>query len=640
MYGPTETTIWSTAAKIEPDSRVTIGKPLLNTQIYVVDGKLQPVATGEVGELLIGGEGVARGYLNRPELTAEKFPSDHFSKRPGAGLYRTGDLVRLRDDGSIEFVGRADHQVKVRGHRIELGEIETVLGQHPGVRQAVVTLREDAPGDQRLAAYVVPQAGANGEANSTAMTQWQMIWDGTYQRDAGPDPMFNIVGWKSSYTGQPIPAEEMREWVQGAADRILALKPARVLEIGCGSGLLLFRLAPRCEYYCGTDFSPTTIRQLEAGLARQNSKLPITLCQRPAEDFSGWADGSFDTVVLNSVVQYFPDWEFLVRVLEGAARVVKPGGHIFVGDVRSLPLLPNFYASIEIAQAPETLTMAELKQRVQRRASEEKELVLAPEFFNALRARLPRLRRAEVQLKSARHQNELTRFRYDVLLQVGDGEMTAGNGRPAAETTLAEFANRPCLGFASAKLPAQLRQFLKEKLPEAMVPSAFVILEQLPLTPNGKIDRNALPKPVARPTGAGPAFTPAQTELEKTIAGIWQELLQVEQAGLHDNFFDLGGHSLLLAQVPGRLREVFDVDLPLIKLFQHTTISALTKFLREGDEEKVSFEGIRNRAARQQKAFGRRGVQPAASRSSPVVSKNGSRSSGSENHAGANGTQL
>jgi amino acid adenylation domain-containing protein len=608
MYGPTETTVWSTAAKIEPGRPITIGKPLANTQAYVLDETLRPVAAGQLGELVIGGDGVAQGYLNQPELTEEKFIPDVFGHRPGARLYRTGDLVRLQKDGTLEFAGRTDLQVKLRGHRIELGEIETVLGGHPLVRQAIAAVREDSPGDQRLVAYVVPRRQAAVEASSVAVSQWQMIWDGTYHRpEAGSDPTFNIVGWKSSYTGKPIPGEEMREWVEGTVDRIRALKPARILDIGCGSGLLLFRLAPGCESYCGTDFSGETIRRLEATLAGQQPKLPVKLFQRPAEDFSGWEDGSFDVVVLNSVIQYFPNWEYLVRVLEGATRVLKPGGHIFVGDVRSLPLLNSFYASLEMGQAAETLTVADMKQRIQRRASEEKELALAPEFFNALRALFPRIRRAEVQLKKGRYQNELTRYRYDVILHTTTEirSFPAIDGASMAESILASFANRPVLGFVSAELPAKLRQFLKEKLPEVMVPSAFVVLDQLPLTPNGKVDRKALPKPVTRALASGAEFIPVETELEKSIAAIWCELLQLDRVGLHDNFFDLGGHSLLLAQIPARLREKLQVEVALIELFQHTTISGLAKFLRHGSEPNGAFDGIKDRAARQHLAFAR-----------------------------------
>jgi amino acid adenylation domain-containing protein len=161
-YGPTEATITATAFEIPPDPagnttyrRVPIGRPLANRAIYILDQNGNPVPIGVHGHLHIGGEGLARGYLNRPDLTAEKFIPDPFSAEPGARMYKTGDLACYRADGNIEFLGRADHQVKIRGIRIELGEVEAVLRRHPAVREAVVLAREDAPGEKRLVAYAV-----------------------------------------------------------------------------------------------------------------------------------------------------------------------------------------------------------------------------------------------------------------------------------------------------------------------------------------------------------------------------------------------------------------------------------------------------------------------------------------------------
>lgn len=160
FYGPTETTVWSTLQRFESAAdRIVIGRPLANTQIYIVDRDGNPTPIGVPGELLIGGDGVAKGYLNQPELTAEKFIPDTFSKAAGARLYRTGDLGRYLPDGRVEFAGRIDNQVKIRGFRIELGEIETVLTQQPTVRESVVLAREDQAGDKRLVAYVVAEAG-------------------------------------------------------------------------------------------------------------------------------------------------------------------------------------------------------------------------------------------------------------------------------------------------------------------------------------------------------------------------------------------------------------------------------------------------------------------------------------------------
>jgi amino acid adenylation domain-containing protein len=159
MYGPTETTIWSTTCHVEePGSFVSIGRPIANTQVYLLDTELQPVPMGEVGEMFLGGDGVARGYWNRTELTAERFLTlPHVAPQR---IYRTGDLARFLPDGNIEFLGRADFQVKLRGHRIEPGEIEAVLEQCPGVRQAVIVVREDREGDKRLVAYLVAESAA------------------------------------------------------------------------------------------------------------------------------------------------------------------------------------------------------------------------------------------------------------------------------------------------------------------------------------------------------------------------------------------------------------------------------------------------------------------------------------------------
>ncbi|HEX5885293.1 MAG TPA: amino acid adenylation domain-containing protein, partial [Pyrinomonadaceae bacterium] len=160
LYGPTETTIWSTVKRLDPDCPPTIGQPLANTQIYVLNRSLQPTPAGVAGELYIGGAGLARGYLKRPELTSERFVPNPFSDEPGACLYRTGDLVRYLPNGDIEYLDRIDLQIKIRGFRIELGEIETVLGQHPGVRQAVVAARENPSGEKVLVAYVVLEEDA------------------------------------------------------------------------------------------------------------------------------------------------------------------------------------------------------------------------------------------------------------------------------------------------------------------------------------------------------------------------------------------------------------------------------------------------------------------------------------------------
>ena len=288
LYGPSEDTTYSTYALRSATGPATIGRPIANTQVYLLDARLNPVPVGVPGELYIGGDGVVRGYLYRPALTAERFIPDPFSEEAGARLYRTGDLARYLPDGNIEFLGRIDHQVKVRGYRIELGEIEAVLGQQPSVRETVVLAREDEPGDKRLVAYVVP----NDE-------------------------------------------------------------------------------------------------------------------------------------------------------------------------------------------------------------------------------------------------------------------------------------HEPAV--------SELRRFLQKKLPEYMVPSAFVTLEALPLTPNGKVDRRTLPAPDRVRSELEGVFVAPRTPAEEVLAGIWAQVLGVEQVGVYDSFFELGGHSLLATQVVSRIRQAFQVELPLRDFFGIPTVAGLAQ---------------------------------------------------------------
>ncbi|TFW03103.1 amino acid adenylation domain-containing protein, partial [Oxalobacteraceae bacterium OM1] len=163
LYGPTETTIYSTGGQVLSPEAISIGRPVANTSIWILDEQRQPCPIGTPGEIWIGGDGVALGYLNRAELTAERFIDDPFSAAPGAKLYRTGDRGRWRTDGCVEHLGRCDFQLKVRGFRIEPGEIEACLASRPDVAHSVVIAREDAPGDTRLVAYVVPGAGTPEE---------------------------------------------------------------------------------------------------------------------------------------------------------------------------------------------------------------------------------------------------------------------------------------------------------------------------------------------------------------------------------------------------------------------------------------------------------------------------------------------
>ncbi|MDB5059708.1 MAG: Glutamate-semialdehyde aminotransferase [Chloroflexi bacterium] len=304
-YGPTEGTTFTCCYPIpaqlgESGEPLPIGRPIANTQVYILDRYLRPVPIGVPGELYIGGAGVARGYLNRPELTAEKFVADPFSGRPGARLYRSGDLVRYLADGNLEFLGRIDQQVKLRGFRIEPGEIEVLLRREPGVADAVVVLREDRPGDQRLVAYLVPQgvpAGADAlrAALQTALPPYMVpsafVWldavpltpNGKVDRQALPLPG---AGERSQAVAYVAPELALHRQLVAIWEELLDARPIGIkdnfFDLG-GHSLLAARLMLRIRETCGeqlplsTLFAGATIERLAAAMEQPDSAEPESL---------------------------------------------------------------------------------------------------------------------------------------------------------------------------------------------------------------------------------------------------------------------------------------------------------------------------------------------------------------------------
>jgi len=267
MYGPTETTIWSSAAHVtRDDATIHIGQPIANTQLYILDPHLQPVPLGVTGELHIGGVGLARGYRKRPELTTERFIPDPFSTEPGARLYKTGDVARRREDGTIEVLGRLDHQVKIRGFRIELGEIEAVLSTHPNVLNAVVMAREDTPGDKRLVAYVTTRNGESPKASElrsllqnklpeymvpsafVTLDRLPLTPNGKVDRKALPKPDFEATTDKSKLVAPGTPTEVI---LAGIWSEVLGLKQVGVhdnfFDLGGHSLLMVQVQTQACE---------------------------------------------------------------------------------------------------------------------------------------------------------------------------------------------------------------------------------------------------------------------------------------------------------------------------------------------------------------------------------------------------------
>jgi SAM-dependent methyltransferase len=306
-------------------------------------------------------------------------------------------------------------------------EAAAVLRKHPAVRNAVVC-HQSGREDELGVAFVLPDESyieamlGQKAVERGQLRKWRKIYDlSQLAKAAAASPLaFNIAGWNSSYTRQPIPPEDMQEWVQTTIDRISALRPTEVLEIGCGTGLLLLRLAPASKRYVGVDFAPAVLMRLRDQLA-QTADLSgrVELLERLADDFEGLQENSFSTVIVNSTAQYFPSRAYLDRVVENAIRVVRPGGHVFLGDQRNLLHLEASAVSFEAYQAAPDVGVAELRGRVRRHIEQEQQLVMSPSYFLLLPQRFPKVSRVEIQPRRGNHDNEMTRFRFDAVAWVG-----------------------------------------------------------------------------------------------------------------------------------------------------------------------------------------------------------------------------
>ncbi len=304
--------------------------------------------------------------------------------------------------------------------------IENVLQMHPAVREAALV--DDGCGG--FVALVVPDDSymdevlGRGTAQSTVLGKWRKTFDlSQLAREAAATPVgFNTLGWNSSYTRGTFPVEDMHEWVENTVGEILQLSPKSVCEIGCGTGMLSIRIAPHCDNYVAVDFSPVVLDRLRQQLQSVPAVAArVELMQSRADNLDSLDQNRFDAVVINSVVQYFPNVAYLTKVLEGALRIVKPGGYIYVGDVRSLPLLQVFATSVELFQAPDELSAGDLRDRIHRRIERDQELVLSPAYFLSLRNWFPKLSRVDIHPVRGRADNEMTRFRYQAILHVDHG---------------------------------------------------------------------------------------------------------------------------------------------------------------------------------------------------------------------------
>jgi len=650
-YGPTEVTVCASIGEYR-EGKPTIGRPMGGARIYVVDEQLRPVPIGVAGEMLVGGPGVAQGYWNRPELTAASFIADPFG---GEGrVYRTGDVVRFLPNRELEFLGRRDDQVKVRGFRIEPAEIEIALRADRSVREAAVVVD-----GERITAYVAAKQEVEAE-------WWPSIAEYFVYDDLAYHAMTSDERRNDSYRAA------IRAHVR---DKV-------VVEVGTGPEAILSRFCVEAgaRKVYAIELLPETYRKAcervrELGLDSQiNGRIEVILGDATKVELPEPAD-----VCVSEIVGAIGGSEGAAMIMNGVRHLLRAGGTMI--PRRSTTMI----APVQLPDSLlETIAFGDLPARYVERIFGEvghafdlrlcvkgvdpTHLLAEPRVFEDLD--FTHETTAEV-----RHQSEqviardgrLDGFLVWLTLDTGGGEtidilahehcwlpvfFPFEAGRVSAgdrieltsgaivrgdaphpdyfvEGTLTrggetlrfrhdsprhgkDFRATPFYQrfFANGEVPRRaqnnLAQRLRSRLPEYMVPDEFVYLDTLPLLPSGKLDRRALPSAAAPKAKA--ETVPPRSETERTVARIWQDILDIPDVGLQTNFFDHGGHSLLLLRVQDRIKEEIGVDVSTTILFNHPTVESLAgrlaQQLSKPADEAPRADQARQRAAARRQALG------------------------------------
>ncbi|MDQ5921580.1 MAG: hypothetical protein QG673_1639 [Pseudomonadota bacterium] len=697
LGGATECSIWSIWYDIASQSigqaAIPYGVAMPNQTIYILNEFLEIISDNKIGEIYIGGAGLALNYYGDTEKTEFAFISHDKLGR----LYKTGDLGCWHENGYVEFKGRKDNQVKILGSRVELGEIESKLCLHPEIKQAIVCFKnqvenvDNNPTNHSLtnhkylvAYYVLENSYLNNKLNNVYIQNWTDVYNNLYSELSLNNYAYNTCGWNSSYTLQPIPKVEVKEFIDSTLDRIASLNPKNILEIGCGTGILLFNLLNTCNTYVANDFSTSTIDHLNKIINTHNLKNKVcTICCNAHEIDSINSKYKFDTVIINSVIQYFPSINYLITVLGIVISQMDTVGKIFIGDVRDYRLLKLFHFSVlsykQVQPHPDLINEYSLH---------DKELLISPEFFIYCKTIFKEIKHIEILPKNGKYDNEINCFRYDVVLHVNSNSepkihtnmqfistinivsILQHNNRqeifvkypnsriykdylkynellniviennndnvagtqllsiedihttakqynynlkilldidnpillnlifyknysskyyndditPIHTSNVVEMANDPLqnLSLTNEVIADSLEKFLLTQLPEYMVPKHYIQLSQMPLTFNGKIDYSSLP-PV-QSVDNHIHIKPTRNNLENKIVTLWSDVLKLpkNQIGIEDNFFKLGGNSLLITILRRNLATLEEFkNIKVVDLFKYPTIQQLSNFVTQ-----------------------------------------------------------
>ena len=668
IYGPTEATIGIATARCGPGGtrdHVPIGRPGQNMRVYVLDRSLNPVPAGVPGELHVAGDCLARGYVCDAALTADRFIPDPFSEERGARLYRTGDVARYAPDGTLEYVGRIDDQVKLRGYRVEPGEVEAALRTHESVRECSVVAAEDERGRQRLVAHVVPAPDP------------PELWPSLGEYEVYDELLYYAM------THDELRNAAYRE----AIDRSMRGKVA--LDLGTGADALLARLCVEAgadKVYAveadGDAFRRAAALVETLGLA---GRIVVVHGESTRVELPEPVD-----VCVSEIIGSIASSEGVVSALNDARRFLKPDGTMIprsaVTRIAPVTLPGNLRASLRLGELPQTYvrrvfermgrpfdlrlciknfrpedvlaeaaafetldfsTIIRVRDErhvaftVERAArldgfllwlnlypaedrlldSLHQRLSWLPVFFPAFHPGLPVAPGDIVEVRCVRSQQNgtpLPDFLIDGIVRTTRGEQHAfahhSPARPMAfradrfhdalfaqldDDSLREVTAEPSIPF-----PTELRRYLDARLPSYMVPSSFVIRDDLPRTATGKVNRRALSRDGHPAHGTNQTYVAPASKAEELCTAAWREVLQVDRVGVHDNFFDLGGDSLLITQVRSRLQSAFHRPLSIVDLFRFPTVSALARHLGDGEPAGDPVEAAENRARKQRGAAG------------------------------------